>query len=261
MNKKSNIPESNKRGLCELASLSFKELIRLKEDEEQQAFNDLIKNILPDVEGYIARSLSASVRNGYITNGRYKVEEFVNELYVLAYENIGMLEDEKDLPFWLFQKADELLQNTLVKEDHNKRFLDNLEHYTKAEWMQMQEDFRADGEGELMLMEEFDDPPYPKYEYGLNDALVVNPEHQWLEQVSIDLGKPKAHQHIDMVLHRLPAPMKSIYDLAVNQKFSPHEISMIKGIPIERVQSYLEETRLVIRSSFESRYGKKGVSF
>ena len=260
MNKKSNIPEPQKRGLYGLASLSFKELIRLKEVKEQQAFNALINNILPDVQGYIARSLSAAVRNGRLTNGRYKVDEFVNELYVLAYENINSLNDEKELPLWLFQKADELLQDTLNKGDYNKHFLDNLEYYTKAEWMQMQEDFSVDGEGELMLIEEFDDPSYPKYEYTLNDALVVNPEHQWLQQLSADLGEPKVHQHIDMVLHRLPAPMKSIYDLAVNQKFSLPEISSIKGIPVESVESYLKETRQVICNSFDSRYGKKDIS-
>ncbi len=109
-----------------LGSLSLKKLIRLKEDEDREAFNKLMQTLLPDVEGYIARRLSASVRNGHIPSGKYKVEEFVNELYILTFEKLGEIEVEKNLPFWLFQKADELLHKTIVEEDYNTSFLDNL---------------------------------------------------------------------------------------------------------------------------------------
>ena len=167
---------NSQRGLHGLAALSFKKLIRLKEDENREAFNKLMQTILPDVEGYIARRLSASVRNGHIPSGNYKVEGFVNELYLLAFEHISEIEDEKNLPFWLFQKADQLLQKTIVEEDYNTRFLDNLEKFSKAEWIQMQEDYSMDGEGELILLEEFNDPSYPKYDYRLADVLSSTPK-------------------------------------------------------------------------------------
>ena len=129
---------STQRGLHGLAALYFKELIRLKEDEDREAFNKLVQTILPDVEGYIASRLSTSVRNGYIPKGKYKVEEFVNALCLQAFERISEIEDEKDLPFWLFQKADELLQETIVEEEYNTRFLDDIEKFSKTEWIQMQ---------------------------------------------------------------------------------------------------------------------------
>lgn len=247
---------SSRRGLHGLAALSFKELIQLKENEDREAFNKLMQTILPDVEGYIARRLSASVRNGHIPSGKYKVEEFVHELYLLAFEHISEIEDEKDLPFWLFQKADELLQKTIVEEEYNTRFLDNLDKYTKVEWIQMKEYYSIDGEGELTLLEEFDDPSYPKDEYKLRDAFIEEPEHEWFEKLDTNLKGSEIHQHIDFVLHRLPAPMKSIYDLAVNQRFSLQEISRIKGIPAEEVGSYLALARESIRISFEGRYPK-----
>lgn len=248
---------NSQRGLHGLAALSFKKLIRLKEDENREAFNKLMRTKLPDVEGYIARRLSASVRNGHIPAGKYRVEEFVNELYLLAFEHISEIEDEKDLPFWLFQKADELLQKTIVEEDYNMRFLDNLEKFSKAEWIQMQEDYSTDGEGELTLLEEFNDPSYPKYDYRLADVFIEDPEEEWIEKLNEEIGAGRIHKHIDMVLHRLPAPMKSVYDLAVNQRFSYHEISKIKGISVEEVESYLIRTRKYIRTSFEGRYPQR----
>lgn len=247
-------PLTTQRGLHGFAALSFKKLIQLKEDENREAFNRLMQTIMPDVEGYIARRLSASVRNGHIPTGKYKVEEFVNELYLLAFEHIPEIEDEKDLPFWLFQKADELLQKTIVDEEYNTRFLDNLEKFSKAEWIQMQEEYSIDGEGELTLLEEFDDPSYPKYDYRLADVLIEDPEEKWLEILNEQIGKGRIHKHIDMILHRLPAPMKSIYDLAVNQRFSYHEISKIKGLSVKEVESYLVRTRKYIRNGFEGRY-------
>ena len=251
--------QSSHRGLHGFAALYFKELIRLKEDEDREAFNKLVQTILPDVEGYIANRLSTSVRNGHIPTGKYKVEEFVNALYLLAFERISEIEDEKDLPFWLFQKADELLQETIVEEEYNTRFLDNIEKFSKIEWIKMQEDYSVDSEGERTLLEEFDDPSYPKYDYQLADVFIEDPEDKWIEKLNEELGGGKMHEHIDMVLHRLPAPMKSIYDLAVNQRFSVQEISKIKGIPVEEVESYLVRTRKHIRTSLKGRYPSKNV--
>ncbi len=245
----------SKKGPYKLSAHSFKKLIRFKEDEAQEAFNTLISTILPDVEGYIARRLSASVKNGHIPPDKYRVEEFVNELYVLAFEHISQIEDEKELPFWLFQKADELLQKTVVEEEYNTTFMDNLERYTKAEWIQMREDYSIDGEGEPTLLEEFDDPSYPQYEYKTSDLLFgESPEEKWLEEVDAKLSIAEKHRHIDMVLHRLPAPIKSIYDLAVNQRFEPYEIAKIKHISVFQVEQYLAQARKSIRNSFEGGY-------
>ncbi len=250
---------SSQRGLHGLAVLSFRELIHLKEEEDQEAFNKLMQTILPDVEGYIARRLSASVRNDYIPKGKYRVEEFVNELYLLAFEHVAEIEDQKDLPFWLFEKADELLHKTFVEEEYNTHFLDNLERYTEAEWIQMQENYSIDGEGEPTLLEEFDDPSYPKYDYRLADVFIEDPEEKWIENLNGEIGEGRVHRYIDMVLHRLPAPMKSIYDLAVNQRFSLREISKIKVISEYQVGVYLTKVRQSIRKSLEKRYPKDEV--
>ncbi len=242
-------------GLLGLAALSFTRLIRLKEENDRDSFNTLMQKILPDIEEYMARRLSFAVGNGDLPQGKYGVADFTDELYIIAFDHIGEVEDEKGLRPWLFKKADELLEDTIVEEEFNEFFFEDIEKYTKAEWDAMQEEFSTDGDGDLMPLEEFDDPSYPKYEYHLADVFVgKNPEEEWSEKLNSELDDTEIHQHIDLVLHRLPAPMKSIYDLAVNQRFTPSEISKIKRVSVKKVDSHLAKVRQSIKISLDKRY-------
>lgn len=245
----------NPRGLHGLAALSFQGLIRLKEDNHQIEFNKAVQQLLPDVNSYIARRLSAAVRNGHLPSGKYKVEDFTDEIYLKAYDQIKEVEDERDLLPWLFKKADELLQNIIVDEEFNETFFENIDNYSQSEWKQMQADFSTDGDGDLILLEEFDDPSYPDYEYTLKDVFVEeSPENEWLEKLNSELGDGQIHAYIDMVLHHLPTPMRSIYDLAVNQRFEPYEIAKIKQISVYQVEQYLKQARRSIRVSLKRRF-------
>lgn len=253
-NKKEKISYST-RGLHGLAALSFERLIRLKEDNEQTEFNKTMQQLLPDVKGYIARRLSAAVRNGHLPSGKYKVADFTDELYLMAFEQIKEVEDEKELLPWLFKKADELIADTMTSEEFNEFFFENIDKYTQKEWQQMQVDFSTDGDGDLMLLEEFDDPSYPDYAYSLKDAFVEeSPENKWLEKLNAELSDAEIHKHIDMVLHRLPTPMRSVYDLAVNQRFEPYEIAKIKRISVYQVERYLSQAQSSIQKSIKKRF-------
>ncbi len=255
-NKWKRTSEQN-RGLHGLAALSFTRLNRMKGENDRDSFNTLIQKILPDIEEYLARRLSFAVGKGDLPHGKYRVADFTDELYIIAFDHIGEVEDEKGLRPWLFKKADELLQDTIVEEEFNEFFFEDIEKYTKAEWDVMQEEFSTDGDGYLMPLEKSDDPSYPKYEYHLADVFVEkNPEEEWLEKLNSELDGSEIHQHIDLVLHRLPAPIKSIYDLAVNQRFATFEIAKIKRISVKEVDSHLAKVRQSIRISLEKRYTK-----
>ena len=254
---KNNKP-TEPRGLHGFSALSFERLIRLKEDDDQTEFNKTIQGLLPDVSGYIARRLSAAVRNGHLPSGKYKVEDFTDELYLKAYDQIKEVGHQEDLLPWLFKKADELLEDTMTAEEFDEYFFENIDTYTQNEWKQMQIDFSTDGDGDLMLLEEFDDPSYPDYEYKLADAFIEDsPENEWLEKLNAELSDSEIHRHIDMVLHRLPAHMRSVYDLAVNQRFAPYEIAKIKRISVYQVERYLSQSQHSIRTSLYKRYFKK----
>lgn len=237
------------------AALSFDRLIQHKEHDEQTKFNQTMRRLLPEIEGYIARRLRVALRNGHLPSGKYKVEDFTDELYVRAFDAINEVEAGENLFPWLFKKADELLEEAMETEHFNELFFENIDNYTRAEWEQMQVDFSADGDGDLMLLEEFNDPSYPNYEYILKDVFVLeSPEQSWLEKLNKELSDSDIHQHIDMVLHQLPAPMRSVYDLSVNQRFQPYEIAKIKRISVYQVEQYLVEAQRTIRRSFVQRF-------
>jgi len=242
-----------------LAALDFERLIRLKDDDEREAFNKLIQTLLPDVEGYIVEKLRGFMRKGQIPAEKYKVEEFVSELYILAFEHIKEIHDERDLPYWLFQKADELLENALIEEGFKETFMENIDKYSRAEWDAMQEDFNTtDEDGTLLASELFDDPSYPKYEYRFEDVFVEYPELGWSKRLNEEIGNSKIHEHVDMVLDKLPVPIRSVYDLAVNQGFSPHEIAKIKHHSIQRVETFLAKAREIIGLTIKHRFLKNG---
>ena len=243
------------RGLHGLSSLSFERLIRLKEQDEPLEFNKTMQLLLPDLEGYIARRLSTAVKNGNLPSRKYKVEDFTNEIYLKAFRQIWKMKDGQELLSWLYEKADELLDDKRIDEEFNETFFDNIDKYAQKEWQQMQEDFSTDGDGDLMLLEEFDDPSYPTYEYQLEDVFVKeSPENEWLEKLNFELSDSKIHGHIDVVLNQLPSHIRSIYDLAVHQRFKPYEISKIKRISVYQVEQYLSEAKEYLKVSFEKRF-------
>ncbi|MDY7397049.1 sigma-70 family RNA polymerase sigma factor [Aureibaculum sp. 2210JD6-5] len=247
--------KNTKKGLYGLASLNFEGLIRSKENNDKDEFKKLIQNVLPHVRNYINQRLGDLIRKRNLPRGKYKTEDFVNNLYIEAYEHIGELGNSEELHTWLFKKADELIDNTLVQEEFNEFYFKNIEKYSKIEWDQMEENFSTDGDGDLMMLEEFDDPSYRKPEYSLDDVFVQeNPEEALLDKLNFELSQNQMHNHIDLILHHLPAPMKSIYDLSVNQKFGTSEIAKIKGFSVRQVEQYLEKTREAIRKSFEKRF-------
>ena len=248
----------SQKGMHDLASSSFKTLIRLKEENDQEEFRMLMQTILPDVKGYIAHRLSDAVKMANLPSGKYKVDDFVDELYLMAYENLGEVEDEKHLHPWLFKKADELLRDAVVDAEFNAFYMEDIEKLSQSEWSLMQQEFSADADGDLMLLEEFDDPSYPHYEYQLADVFVTeSPEEAWIEELQAEVGDTRIHQHINMVLNRLPAVMRSVYDLAVHEGFQPYEIARIKGISVYQVGVYLSKVRRSLRKSLEKRFPKK----
>lgn len=105
-----------------------------------------------------------------------------------------------------------------------------------------------------MSSEPFDDPTYPKYEYRLEDIFKEDPEGEWLEMLTEEIGKDKIRDHVDMVLEKLPLPIRSVYNLEVNQGFSPHEISRIKHYSVKRVETFMAKARAIVRQSIEQRF-------
>ena len=75
-----------------------------------------------------------------------------------------------------------------------------------------------------------------------------------MKELDTGLKDTEIHDHINMVLHHLPVPLRSVYDLAVNQGFKPYEIARIKGISVYQVEAYMAKVREIIRLSLKTRF-------
>ena len=243
-----------RRELHAIVRDTFNQLQKIKEQNDQAAFNYSMEKILPGVKKYIARWLNRAIKDGKIPAGKYKVEDFVDELYIMAYDHIHEVKEDRNLHSWIFKKADELLEDTEVEEDFDHFFFKNLDNYTKAEWEEMEEKFSADGDGDLVMEEELDDNSYAKNDYVLEDVIIEDKEKDIIEKLNTELKAAQINRHINLVLHQLATPIQTVFDLNVKQAFLPDEIAQIKQISIQQVEQYLTQARESIRISFEKRF-------
>ena len=232
-------------------------LQELKQENNRAAFDSAIKKVLPQVKRYINRQLTAALKTNTLSEGKYKVEDFIDQLYIVAYENIQNLTDKQDLHRWLFSQADKILEDVIIEEIFDSLFFRNIDNYTKAEWDEMEERFSTDGDGDLVMEEELDDNSYSKNDYILEDVFIEDKDKDIIENLNAKLQDEQISRHINIVLHELPFPIRTIFDLSVRQAFLPDEIAEIKQIPTEEVEQRLSHARKSIRISFEKRFSMK----
>jgi len=232
----------------------FATLAQHQQAQNREAFNHLMKQILPGVRAYLSRKMARATRDGRLPKGKYTLDDFINELYLKAYDHIQRLKSGDELHTWLFEQADQLLEDVMVEEEFDHTFFENIDKYSQMEWAEMEEHFSTDGDGDLVMEEELDDPSYPKHDYTLADVFTEDQTDDLLEKLNRELSPDIIHRHIDFVLQRMPAALANIFDLAVNQQLTPQEIASIKRTTSEEVSRQLAEARRLIRFSFEKQF-------
>jgi len=251
--------KSHNEGLHEVVKRAFSKLKQLREENNQLAFNDAMRRLLPGVRKYITRWLNHAIKNNKIHAGKYQVEDFVNELYIQAYDHFHKVGRDSDLHSWLFKQAEKLMDDAEVEDEFDDFFIKNIDNYTKAEWDEMEENFSTDGDGDFVMEEELDDLSYVKNNYVLEDVFIEDKEQELIEKLSNEISTEQINRHINMLLYRLPTEESAVFDLVVRQRFKPDEITRIKEISIQEVENHLKNARNFIRISFKNRFIENGV--
>ena len=229
----------------------------LKEEDNRLAFNNLMEKVMPEIKQYINRQLIVALKSKTLPEGKYKVEDFTDELYIEAFDNIQDLTEEHHLHRWLFFKADELLEDTIVEEDFDNMFFKNIDNYTKEEWESMEEKFSRDGDGDLVILEELDDDSYSKQDYTLADVFIKDEEADFVKKLSAKLTEEEIKKQIEAALFLLPFHLRTIFELSVNQQFDAEEIADIKKMTITEVKKILDEAKKIIQTSFLKKHLSK----
>jgi RNA polymerase sigma factor (sigma-70 family) len=235
-------------------SQTYSDLIQLKKQDDRTSFNALVLKILPEIRKYINSRLNTAIKKGHFSKGKYKADEFIDQLFIEIYDHIEEVENEKDFYLWLFKKTNELLEDTIVEEEFNELFFKNIDDYTKPEWDEMEENFSTDGGGDLLMIEELDDMSYNHNDYTLNHVFIENNEKDLVEKLDKELTQEEIHKHIELALHHLPLPMRMVFDLFTQQQFELDEIAKIRNITIEETKQLLDAARKSLQVSFTKRY-------
>lgn len=224
-----------------------------KGQDDHNSFNELFKKSLPKVKVHISRALKASIKNGSLSEGKYCLDDILNELFIQAYQHIEEVKEDDLFHSWIFKKANEILEDIIIDEDFDRFFFKNIDNYTGVEWDEMEENFLRDSDGDLIMEEELDDVSYPKHDYLLEDVFVENYEEKIIDKLNKELTEQRVHKHILFVLHYMPFRYRVVFELATNALFDTKEIAYIINKSMQQVEGDLKTVRTKLSQSFESR--------
>lgn len=235
---------------------TFIDLVQFKKENDQEAFNNLLLKTLPQVKRYISKRLNSALLKGNLPKGKYKPDDFIDQLFIEAYDHFYEIKDKKGLHPWLFKKADELLEDAIADEEFDEFFFKNIDDYSRPEWDAMEEKFSTDGDGDYVMIEELDDISYPKNDYVLNHVFVEDDQKQLVDKLDKELSRDNIRKHTEMVLHNLPLSMRTVFELSTEYQFTVEEISVIRNQSYKEVVQLLESARKSLEVSFLNRYVK-----
>ena len=224
---------------------TFTDLKRLKTQGDKALFSNLLLKDLYQVKRYISKRLATVISRGNLSKGKYKADDFIDQLFIEVFDHFDEVENKENLHPWLFRKADEILEDIILDEEFDDYFFKNIDDYTRPEWDAMEEKYSIDGDGDLVMIDELDDISYSKNDYILNHVFIEEDKKEFIEKLDKGLGKEKIKKHTAMVLSQLPLPMRTVFELATEFQFSVSEIAVIRKQSIDEVEKLLQNARKV----------------
>ncbi|WP_116769522.1 sigma-70 family RNA polymerase sigma factor [Maribacter litoralis] len=233
---------------------TYSKLVSYKRKENRESFNTELLKVLPQIYRYVSKRLNSAVANGKLNKGMFDPSDFTDQLFIEVYDNIDDIKSENELHVFLFKKVDELLENSLVEEEFDHVFFDNIDTYSKPEWDAMEENYTQDADGDFVLLEELDDISLNKSNYSLEHVFITQEEKQLADKLDASLNKERIYHHIQLVLNKMNMPMRTVYELFTDEGLTTEEIAKIRRTTIDQVEELLALARQLLKDSFEKRF-------
>ncbi|TFG73043.1 MAG: sigma-70 family RNA polymerase sigma factor [Flavobacteriales bacterium] len=240
-----------------LIERAYNDLKKFRKEGDRSSFNRRLMKVLPELGRYIDKRLRTALTREALPKGKYRVDDFVDQLYIDIYDHWEEIKSDKELRPWLFKKADELLKDSIDEETFDALFFENIDNYSKAEWDAMAEKYSAEGDGDLVMMDELDDISYRKHHYLLKNVFLEDSKKDLMAKLDQDLGRERIEKHADMVLHHLPLAVQTAFELFNEHLFDPMDIAQIMNRNHKEVEQLLETARKSMESSLYNQYLKE----
>lgn len=233
---------------------TFPRLVQLKKEGDRASFSKLVLDIIPEIRKYVDSELKRTLKKGRFSIGKYKADDFIDQLFIEIYDNIEEVENEDYFYLWLYKKVNKLLEDSILEEEFDDYFFKNIDDFSKPEWDEMQENYSTDGDGDLMMIEELDDLSYNHNDYILNHVFIEDKEKGIIEKLDEKLSAEKVQSHIAMVLDNLPLRMRNVFELKSRYQLEIEEIARIQNKTIEEVKKLFKDAQQALRLSFLNRF-------
>jgi DNA-directed RNA polymerase specialized sigma24 family protein len=223
-------------------------LKRLKNEGSKELFDSLLKILLRQIPNYIKRRLQSAQAAHYVKKGRFELRELIDELYLIIYDNVEKIPFTlKESKIWLYQKADELLNEKLKEAEFEKNNMEQLENLQQIELENMEETFSVDAEYEIVPTEDLDDYKLSDEKYTANDLFVSEDEESILSDIMLTFNKDEIHAIIQKELLHLPVMKRTILDLYLLEQLSVEEIASIKKLSEREVEAIIHEVTFSLK--------------
>ncbi len=233
---------------------TYSKLVSYKRKENRESFNTELLKVLPQIYRYVSKRLNSAIANGKLNKGMFNPSDFTDQLFIEVYDNIDDIKSENELHVFLFKKVDELLEDSLVEEEFDHVFFDNIDTYSKPEWDAMEENYTQDADGDFLLLDEMDDKSLNKSNYSLNHVFITEEEKKLADKLDATLDKERIYNHVQLVLDKMNLPMRTVFELFTNEGLTIEEIADIRKTTLTKVEELLTSARQLLKDSFEKRF-------
>jgi RNA polymerase sigma factor (sigma-70 family) len=232
---------------------TFPNLLKFKQEENKVEFNNLLLDAVPEIRKYIIKRVQTAIQKNHFPKNKYVPNDFIDQLFIETYDQIENFSGDDEFYVWLYKKTNELLEDAFIKEEFDDLFFKNIDDYSKQEWEQMEENYTAESDGDLIMKEELDDISYYKNPYSLDDVFIENTESELVHKIDEKLHQEQADKHIEIVLHNLPLPSRNVFELYTKQHLTIPEIAEVRNISILEAEQLLESARESLKASLFNR--------
>ncbi len=230
----------------------IEQLKQHKADQNQADFNALLEKFMPKLEKYVKHRIKTFEAKRKLPVNYYAPADVIAEVYLRIYEQFDDISDEKTLKIRLFKLADEVLEELVKKHDarYKKIPVDKL---LREELKMLYEDFTADAEGDLILLDELDDIEYKQDEFKPKIYLFDKTAEENFARVlnlSVEDFKNERFRNIfGNIYATLPELSRHVLDLASQGELSHEEIAAVVGIESGEVAQILEGIELRVKKN------------
>ena len=219
------------------------QLAQLASEGKQQDFFQQITPLLGPIKDYIKRRLRIAYLELEVRTPVYTTGDLVDQVIFRAYQKFAERPKDLTLEQWLYQLANQVVDNYIKKRRSTETRRQSLEELEQKERRQLEEmPFTTDAEGEPFMVEDLDDS-----EYHLADFLPVRPTGYFEEDPEKYLEREEQIRQIAQILCRLPEKEQIVFELSVIEGFSNDAVARIAGVRPEEVPKIVERVKNQVR--------------